>query len=736
MIRPRPLFAHALVAALALSFLAPALAGTAAAQKPWERKGPKYRVKIDSSPQQAVIYLDSKEHGILGYTPHDTKLPRGTYKVILELPGYKPFSREITVGRRNDPFLFVLERAPRPATLDVRASTQDDSAAGGRLTVDNVAVGTVPNSVEVAAGRHQVLVTKEGFNTYSEWVDVQEGERRTIMVILVKNAPQLGTLVVTADMAPAEVWVDGQKRDDAPCIVPLPAGPHTVEVRAGSLTPFKQAVIVAPGQQVKVVAALAGQIPQKGAVRVHTPGVKGAEIYIDGELKGTTPGEIGDIKPGTHVIEVRAAGRKPVEREIQVKAGETTYVKADLEALPEVKPMGRLVIKSMVPNAEVFVDGASFGQAPVTRDVPPGRYIVVVQKPGYPEFRREVQLQRDQNIEVIAEMRAVGRLMVLAPAGASVLIDGQLVGRTPMSPTEVATGDHILEIRHANYLEYRQPIKIEGGKSANFEIDLKPRPTGPTPQEVANLRRSLSSFGVSAIPPGTFTADIGFGYPYIFTGRMTVGAFRTGPIAVDGGFEFRTFGQDNQFLGHGRVSFLEAGPVTLGADFAIGGGGGPDGRNDFTMEIGAGFSLHFKQLATFTGRGYVDIYSDRMCAGRGDTPPEDLNSSREVCRAYDAAKGVAGATSISNDVSTQLGDFKTKAGMPADWDPRDGRISGTRFLLQAALEIAATPQSSIYLIIEGAPFGAERAAFMDLWNSIMPRHDTLFYARAGMTFKF
>jgi hypothetical protein len=730
------LFAHALAAALALSFAFPALSGTALAQKPWERKGAKYRVKIDSSPQQAVIYLDSKEHGILGYTPHDTKLPKGTYKVILELPGYKPFSREVTVGRRNDPFLFVLERAPRPATLDVRASTQDDSAAGGKLTVDNVQVGTVPNSVEVAAGRHQIVVTKEGFNTYSEWVDVNEAERRTIMVILVRNAPQLGTLVITADLAPAEVWIDGQKRDDAPCIVQLPAGPHTVEVRSGTLQPFKQAVIVTAGQQTKITATLSAQIPVKGSIRVHTPGLKGAEIYVDGELKGTSPGEIGELKPGTHVIEIRAAGRKPFEREVTVKAGETTYVKADLEIIPEVKPVGRLVVKSMIPMAEVFIDGASFGQAPVTREVPPGRYIIVVQKAGFPEFRREVNLAHNQVVEVIAEMRAVGRLMVLAPPGASVLIDGQLVGRTPMSPTEVPTGDHILEIRHANYIEYRQPIKIEGGKPANFEIELKPKPTGPTPAEVAKMRLGLSSFGTRALPPGAFTADIGFGFPYLFSGRMTVGAFRAGPIAMDGGFEFRTFGQDNQFLGHARVSFLEAGPVTLGGDFAIGGGGGPDGRNSFTMQFGAGFSLHFKELATFTGRGYFDVYSDRLCAGRADSLPEDLNASRDVCRVYDAAQGVPGATAVPQKVIDDLARYTAKQGLAASWDPRDNRISGTRFLLQAALEIAASAQSNIYIIIEGAPMGSQRGSFTDLFNTIMLTRDPLFYARAGMSFKF
>src|SRR5687768_16849672 len=83
--------------ALLLGFLsAPARAQT---QPLPLRKGTKYKVKIDSSPQQAAVYIDNKQYGIQGYTPITIKLPKGPYKVIVELPGWKPMEREITVKR-------------------------------------------------------------------------------------------------------------------------------------------------------------------------------------------------------------------------------------------------------------------------------------------------------------------------------------------------------------------------------------------------------------------------------------------------------------------------------------------------------------------------------------------------------------------------------------------------------------------------------------------------------------
>src|SRR5438067_359010 len=73
-------------------------AGTALAQvpggmPPTARPGHKMRVKIDSAPQQAAVYVDSKDYGIQGYTPATLKLPKGTYTIILEMPGFRPVQK-------------------------------------------------------------------------------------------------------------------------------------------------------------------------------------------------------------------------------------------------------------------------------------------------------------------------------------------------------------------------------------------------------------------------------------------------------------------------------------------------------------------------------------------------------------------------------------------------------------------------------------------------------------------
>ena len=145
--------------------------------------GHKMRVKIDSAPQQAAVYVDSKDYGIEGYTPVTLKLPKGTYTIILELPNFQTVQKAITV-EKSQAFVFTMERQVRPAILDVRAPAGSDGALGAQLFVDGSPVGTVPGRVEVAQGHHLIEVKKPGFKDWRDSADVNEGEQRTMVVDL------------------------------------------------------------------------------------------------------------------------------------------------------------------------------------------------------------------------------------------------------------------------------------------------------------------------------------------------------------------------------------------------------------------------------------------------------------------------------------------------------------------------------------------------------------------------
>jgi PEGA domain len=692
------------------------LAAPAVAQSlpPTQRPGHKMRVKIDSAPQQAAVYVDSKEFGIQGYTPATIKLPKGTYTIILELPGFRPVQKAITISR-SEGFVFTMERQARPSVLDVRSSQSNDTATGGSLYVDGAALGTVPARVEVAPGHHLIQVKKQGFKDYNDQADVAEGEQRTMVIELTPEARK-GMLLVTADVAGADVFIDGQRRDAAPTLInDLTEGPHTVEVRKGDLPPFKQVVNIVGGQQTKVEALIQAQLPQVGSIRVvsSTPG---AEVYIDGEMKGVVNTEIPGIRPGQHIVEVRAKGFAPQSMDVTVAANEQRIARTDLQQQQLQQLAARLRVVTPVPDAEVFIDGSSAGRAPIDRaDLAPGKHYVVVRKAGYAEWKREVTLDPNAATTLTAELSASGTVRVLSNVGgADVLIDGMVVGKTPVTVDNVQSGHHLVEVRKERYVTARQDVDVEGGGQKILSADLAPIPTGPSPVEMAQRFRGMTSFSAVTIDPGRFTADVAFGFFPFMQFRLTVGAARRGAFGFDVGVELRTIGYLTDGGVHAKAEFLRAGPFALGATMFIGGGGGPAKRNDFTFEMGVPMTLLFGQLVRFTLHPYLQVYTDRNCPSAGD---------------------VAADPSLAPNPNSGWGPSIHCNDAPANGlDPRD-RFAGARLMVQGALELSVHPIVTLFFIFEGDAVG-QRASYSGKWSPSLLDPDPQIYGRLGATFKF
>src|SRR5262245_39027282 len=572
----------------------------------------KYKLKIDSSPQQAAVYWDSsagqqpRQYGIAGYTPITIKVPKGPVKIILELSGWKPFEQVIDV-RKNTSIAPTLERAPRLAKLDLQSSTD---AAGGEVLIDGQPRGTIPNSFDLPAGRHQIEVRKAGHKSFTDWVELQEGERRTRDISMERAEAPTGTLLVNSD-AGGDVYVDGQRKDAAPAIISgLPAGDHVVEVKKDGFPPWRQTVTVPAGQQVKVAASFGAATNSSLRIISNETDV---EVFVDGESKGKAPVTIQSIKPGEHIVGGRKARFKPMEQTVRVAAGENAIVSFRMEVAPPDRPRASLKIQSAVPNAEVFVDGSSLGRAPIYRnDLDPGKHYVVVHKDGFTDFKREIILIENQTMTMVADLSATGSVRVLSsPEGAEVKIDGELIGKTPVQRDAVSSGGHVVEFKMKGFFDHKETMKIEGGREKVFSVDMKALPSGPTPEQVAKRKQGMSSFGAKANPVGGVTADFGLGYPYYVTVRLMVGALAK--PALDVGIEFQTFFNIANLALAGKVQLLEAGPFSFGARADLGGGTGTNGRDTYFMDLGAIASLAFSDVATVNGSIRWSLWSDKFC---------------------------------------------------------------------------------------------------------------------------
>ena len=472
----------------------------------------------------------------------------------------------------------------------------------------------MPARVEVPAGKHRIEVKKAGYNDWADTADVDEGDQRQ-MVVDLQQAVKKGAMLVTSDQPGADVFLDGVRKDSTPALISdIPEGQHALEVKKGDhVVEADRHRHRQPAAEGDGAAGAGG--PAVGSLRV-VAGIPGAEVWIDGEMKGTVNSTIANMPVGEHIVEVRARGYAPQTVNVTITVGAQAVARVDMSAQPERPAAARLRIVTPVPNAEVFIDGASAGPAPFDHnDLTPGKHFVIVRARGYAEWKREIELDPNPPTTLSAELSASGTVKVLS----NVVGRGGHHRRAAASArrrscsTTSAAGEHFVEVKQPGYLDAKQPFHLEGGEQKILAADLTPIHHGPTHEDMARRMRGMTSFSGVTIDPARFTADVAAGYVPFGQIRLTVGAFRYNWLGLDAGIELRTIGYFTEGLAHAKLQFVQAGPVAIAFNLAIGGGGGPTDRNDFVFEAGMPFTLLFGDLVRFTAHPYLQVYSDKNC---------------------------------------------------------------------------------------------------------------------------
>jgi hypothetical protein len=733
------------------------MGGTARAQAPNcpATKNAKYAAKIDSAPQGAQVYVGDKACGPIGTTPWSGKLPKGDLTIIIEAPNYELATKVFKVAAvRKEQSLFVpLTKKPQ---IDIRADA-DKNMFGAQVTLDGQPAGVVPVVINTSVGRHQVEITKEGFEKFSSWIEVTAGNTSTLAPSLKEIAKaKYGTIIVNADVPDAEIYIDGNKHpDNTPSVINnVVEGVHVIEVRKAPGPPWRQTVTVTANQQTKVNAEMAALANGgTGVVRVLSD-AQGARATVDGTDMGPVPVDIKDLKAGEHIIQVKAEGFQTGEKKVTVAAGGSQIVKFDLNA-DAPADSGIIKVVSSTPEAEVFIDGASVGKVPQEKRVGSGDHPVVVRLPGFKEFNQTVKVGPGTTQTVQAELKAVGRLRVLStPARASVLINGlpakDADGKELTTPVDidVDAGETVVRIESPGYQAFEQTLMIEGGKPQTVSRELAV--AGKSDDELKREQRGLSSFGARVLPRGRSTVDLDVGYPYYAGAKINVGAGffdKQKTMGFDASVALRSMLTRNELGLGGRLQLAHNYPFSVGAFTQLWWGStllDDSSRNGVTWDVGGAVSLSAASAVTITGRAYLELYSDRHCPALDNSNKTnggfETKDPTDICKAYKASgrggidnttapvTAPAGVTEADLDRAERLTDHKGTAFFDRD--------NGARFILSLAGEIAVDQRWNIYGILEGAPFQGERALFTNMFNGSQFDSDFILYFRLGLTYKF
>jgi hypothetical protein len=290
---------------------------------------------------------------------------------------------------------------------------------------------------DLEPGEHCVLLRAEGYADLRETVEVVEGETATYRFDM--TPVQLGSLNIESTPAGAAVWIERQECPD-------------------------------------------GQVPDSVTAECH------------GEPAGYTPLLITDLEAGMYKVVLKAEGYEKFRETVEVVAGETTTYSFAMI------PLGNLSIESTPAGAAVWLERqeCADGQAPdsvtaechgepagytpvLITDLRAGMYTVVLKAEGYEKFRESVEVVAGETTPYTFTMTPLppGSINLNSmPKGASVFLDGNPAGATPVLLPDLSQGKHRIVLKAEGYYDLTRKVNVQSGKTKLVNAKLRPIPSG------------------------------------------------------------------------------------------------------------------------------------------------------------------------------------------------------------------------------------------------------------------
>ncbi len=185
-------------------------------------------LEVKTDPPGATVFINRKDLGARGQTPITLALRPGKETAIIEAPGYKSRTTEVTlvtgktsrVGTALERIYGALEVQGEPAQFELRV----DEADGEQLLEKSGRANILP-------GHHTVYVSAPGYVTQQLSVEIPAADTARLKFKLLPVPAPAGTLVVKANLDGALIRVDGKEVGFTPGVIDgVTAGVRKVEI--------------------------------------------------------------------------------------------------------------------------------------------------------------------------------------------------------------------------------------------------------------------------------------------------------------------------------------------------------------------------------------------------------------------------------------------------------------------------------------------------------------------------
>jgi len=354
----------------------------------------------------------------------------------------------ILAGDMGGDFVFIPSEVF--AEVDVNINSEPLNA---EVKVDGNLVGKTPLNLKLKPGSYSIEISKSGYDTRVEKIDVRAGTRNAFNFRL---SEFLVNLNINSLSKSGVVYVDGNmvgRLRDGKLNVKVRPGRRVISVRGDE--EFGEVTINVP--EVKEhsvfvdVSLLSGKL-------VISSNVDEADVYVDGQNVGKVKEyrfEM-DLKPGRHIVELKKERYESVKSEVNIPAGSSESISLNLK-----KAIFTVNLNVEPKDAKVYANDKFIGSGSFTADIGHGKVLFRVEKEGYEILEREIIVDRDGlNLDFSLKPITARVKIETDPAEAIIIVDGNKIGVTPSS-FELAYGSHDVQLIKSGY------------KSESFKIDIR-----------------------------------------------------------------------------------------------------------------------------------------------------------------------------------------------------------------------------------------------------------------------